>query len=583
MSVTKINIVQARLGHSMQSHCLDELKGTLSLGCPHNQLIKLGKVFYGYSWSSDCSYIEKDCTMDVPKEDIICLTTTNCTIKVVEYPLILQDCWNLVASYVQAEFECIAEYSLQNVCQAQDTTLSYGFISSPTYPQGFQSNLNCPCALFASPGHAIVLEVIDFRLPSCAEAGLILWMGSDYQTKCLTQDPLTVVGNVQQNVTLRFYTLNNMKHGGFLIKYSVLPVSNNATVRLQCYTAPSNQQQKMTIPPPTVIPPFPFGAKTDDDSIEQDAMNIIIDDLNSNGNSYKPATHPTDLSKRFTISNDPPPILGTLQEHRQNTKQFIVLDLLPNNVRRSNITLIVICAVAAVIFLLIMINALIWFIFSLRPQCKSTMSFQHLAYPGGDLSHHHQRGTKELSITDSTTAVLNPNRLHDYPDDASSLSRLNLTNYLRKHNFPPPQPSVNAPPYRPMFTSQNKNDSSPDLHSESELTEFGGGISPPRRLNKKSGITSNRLKAIRSLVLRGHKTLPNDNTSRLDSTISDYHLRSVSQVPGDSVVKPNYEEQEDCVELRSESSHLSNIRNNNRLKAAKKKESPRQINSWDDI
>ena len=97
------------LGHAKQSHCLDEVKsGTLSLGCPHNQLIKLGRVFYGYSWSNDCSFIDKDCTMDVPREDIICLTTTNCTIRVVEQPLILQDCWNLAATYVQAEYECIA-------------------------------------------------------------------------------------------------------------------------------------------------------------------------------------------------------------------------------------------------------------------------------------------------------------------------------------------------------------------------------------------------------------------------------------------------------------------------------------------
>jgi hypothetical protein len=44
------------------------------------------------------------------------------------------------------------------------------------------------------------------------------------------------------------------------------------------------------------------------------------------------------------------------------------LDLFPNSnsLGHSNMTLVVICIVAAVIFLLIMINALIWFIFSLR-------------------------------------------------------------------------------------------------------------------------------------------------------------------------------------------------------------------------
>lgn len=78
------------------------------LECPSNQLIKLGRIIYGYSWSNDCSYIDKDCTMDVPREDIICLTTSNCTVHVVEHPLILQDCWNLAASYVQAEYECVS-------------------------------------------------------------------------------------------------------------------------------------------------------------------------------------------------------------------------------------------------------------------------------------------------------------------------------------------------------------------------------------------------------------------------------------------------------------------------------------------
>jgi hypothetical protein len=87
---------------------LDQIpSSTLSLGCPTNQLIKLGRIIYGYSWSNDCSYIDKDCTMDIPREDILCLTTTNCTVRVVEHPLILQDCWNLAATYVQAEYECI--------------------------------------------------------------------------------------------------------------------------------------------------------------------------------------------------------------------------------------------------------------------------------------------------------------------------------------------------------------------------------------------------------------------------------------------------------------------------------------------
>lgn len=216
----------------------------------------------------------------------------------------------------------LLEYSLQNVCQPQDTTLTYGFLSTPNYPHGFSSNLNCPCALFASPGHAIVLEVIDFRLPTCAEAGLILWLGQDFQTKCLTQDPLTVVSNVQQNVTLRFYTLAQVKHGGFLIKYSVLPVSNNATIRLQCYLAPAVGRPPVStnLPPPNLSQQSPVQIAN-----TNNGMSVLIDQERRESGSAREeipssslvATHSNDLIKRFPSGHDvAPPILGTLEEDK---------------------------------------------------------------------------------------------------------------------------------------------------------------------------------------------------------------------------------------------------------------------------
>ncbi|CAF0747177.1 unnamed protein product [Adineta ricciae] len=563
-------LVIARIGHSKQSHCLDEIKsGTLALGCPNNQLIKLGRIFYGYSWSNECSFVEKDCTMDVPREDIVCLTTTNCTIRVIEHPLILQDCWNLAASYVQAEYECIAEYSLQNVCQPQDTTLTYGFLSTPNYPHGFSPNLNCPCALFATPGYAIVLEVIDFRLPTCAEAGLILWLGQDFQTKCLTQDPLTVVSNVQQNVTLRFYTLSHMKHGGFLIKYSVLPVSNNATVRLQCYVAPAVSRSPMSTgfpssdlsqQPPLHIP------------VGDNGMNVAIDrESGAEGNDERRrigdempvpsfvATHSNDLIKRFPSGHDDSSsVFGTLEEpkgimslagvNKQQQQQFQGLNqtiykryLFPNSAsfRRSNMTVIVICVVSAVIFLLIMINALIWFIFSLRPsKPKPTPPFRNF-YP-----HAPTLSNQTKTTTSTYPTPIHPRRHHSQTSlrlDDSSL----MSNHLVRQDRILPQAAA-----------------------------------------------TNRLKTLRSLLFRGHKTLgmspmiinrSNSYNRDLDSTLSGYHIRSLSQsVIESQLPKPYYEEQEDCVDLKSECSILTN-RNHGLMNPIKSNPQPRQINSWDDI
>jgi hypothetical protein len=184
--------------------------------------------------------------------------------------------------------------------------------------------------LFASPGHAIVLEVIDFRLPTCAEAGLILWLGDDFQTKCLTQEPLTVVSNIQQNVTLRFYTLAQIKHGGFLIKYSVLPVSNNATVHLQCYVTPAAMTRPV-LSTHSSIPNLSQQTMLSSPNMNNE-MNIAIDQVNSNSidnerrreamNEQEPlssfiVTPANDLIKRFPSGHDfIPPILGTLEENK---------------------------------------------------------------------------------------------------------------------------------------------------------------------------------------------------------------------------------------------------------------------------
>lgn len=106
---------------------------------------------------------------------------------------------------------------------------------------------------------------------------------------------------------------------------------------------------------------------------------------------------------------------------------------------------------------------------------------------------------------------------------------------------------------------------------------------------------SNRLKTLRSLLFRGHKTLgidpimvntppPHRNHNHdLDSTLSGYHLRSISQsVVNCPTPKKRYEEQEDCVELKSECSVLTS---RNYAQAAKPRlnHELKQINSWDDI
>lgn len=392
------------LGYSTQSYCLDELESTsIALECPAQQLIKLGRIIYGYSWSNDCSYIDRDCTMDVPREDILCASTSNCTVHVVDHPLILQDCWNLAASYVQAEYECIAgrseqtarpsserrtsrlDYSIQNICQQQDVIQSHGFLSTPSYPGGFASNLNCPCSLIATPGHSVVLEIVDFRLPTCAEAGLILWFGQDFQTKCLAHNPVILIGHVDQNVTLRFYSLKHISQGGFLMKYAVSPESDNATVRLQCFAATTAPRAGITTKTLPTAPASSFQPEIHPKVLVSDSNDLLrrlqpaasavaaqkvsyvhtsVDLLNCGACSRTRSVWPNNRRRSCTISrrtNDVSSARSDVQPVDASSRVDSLPD--PQPVPRLNMTLIVIFIVAVVVFLIV-INVLIWFICS---------------------------------------------------------------------------------------------------------------------------------------------------------------------------------------------------------------------------
>jgi hypothetical protein len=58
-----------------------------------------------------CQFGPKDCVVDVPFEDLTCLGE-GCSVRIKETPIILQECWNLAATYLQVDFECISSNNL---------------------------------------------------------------------------------------------------------------------------------------------------------------------------------------------------------------------------------------------------------------------------------------------------------------------------------------------------------------------------------------------------------------------------------------------------------------------------------------
>ena len=99
---------------------MSEKSNLLTIVCPANKITRIIKAFYGYSWSGDCHFIEKDCTVDVPNDDLSCVGE-GCSVKIIDSPIILQECWSLMASYIQVDYECIG---------GRDSVLNVDFHSS---------------------------------------------------------------------------------------------------------------------------------------------------------------------------------------------------------------------------------------------------------------------------------------------------------------------------------------------------------------------------------------------------------------------------------------------------------------------
>lgn len=183
-----------------------------------------------------------------------------------------------------------------------------------------------------------------------------------------------------------------------------------------------------------------------------------------------------------------------------------------------------------------------------RPgRSKSTTSFQNLYPPPTTTTAAASTETKTTTSTYPTP--VHPRRQHHYPTQSPSVrldSGSMLFNQVRRANQIMPQTAA-----------------------------------------------SNRLRTFRSLLMRDHKTMGMDSMSNLndhhrhnrdlDSTLSEYQIRSLTQsVLASQLPKSRYEEQEDCVELKSECSVLTN-HNHGLMNRNKSNQIARQINSWDDI
>lgn len=105
------------------------------------------------------------------------------------------------------------------MCNVQESELSIGYIVTPDYPSLLMHDLSCPCTLQAPAGHTVSIEVLDFRLPICSQAGLTVWSDSSTYTHCMTIPTGMLPGSGGQNISMRLHSQNRKYNAGFLLKY----------------------------------------------------------------------------------------------------------------------------------------------------------------------------------------------------------------------------------------------------------------------------------------------------------------------------------------------------------------------------
>lgn len=105
------------------------------------------------------------------------------------------------------------------MCEPQESERSVGYIVTPNYPSLLPNDLSCPCTIQAPQGYTISIEVLDFRLPGCSQAGLTIWSDSSTYTHCLSIASGILPGSDSQNISMRLHSENKKVNAGFLLKY----------------------------------------------------------------------------------------------------------------------------------------------------------------------------------------------------------------------------------------------------------------------------------------------------------------------------------------------------------------------------
>lgn len=218
----------------------------IDIQCPERTMLRIHRVFFGYSPDNHCSYSPGDCTY-TEHENYPCVGKERCSINLPsggfgrKIPSCKQE-----SNYFQVDYECVPAYMTRSICNVEDLRDQSGYLASPGYPNNYPANLDCAARIRVNPNQLVKLFVIDMDLETNVSIECTDYLYARDETRSVTlcarraNEPIPIQWG---ELFIQLVSNGIENHKGFWMYYEADPPLPKPTTPSVQRTTPDTQRE----------------------------------------------------------------------------------------------------------------------------------------------------------------------------------------------------------------------------------------------------------------------------------------------------------------------------------------------------
>uniref|UniRef100_K1R4I8 Cubilin n=2 Tax=Magallana gigas TaxID=29159 RepID=K1R4I8_MAGGI len=265
----------------------------IDIQCPERTMLRIHRVFFGYSPDNHCSYSPGDCTY-TEHENYPCVGKERCSINLPsggfgrKIPSCKQE-----SNYFQVDYECVpvaikqlsqfpsilvtrvphlslqlhlqrpsikhgrhtatdvpkatnSTYMTRSICNVEDLRDQSGYLASPGYPNNYPANLDCAARIRVNPNQSVKLFVIDMDLETNVSIECTDYLYARDETRSVTlcarraNEPIPIQWG---ELFIQLVSNGIENHKGFWMYYEADPPLPKPTTPSVQRTTPDTQRE----------------------------------------------------------------------------------------------------------------------------------------------------------------------------------------------------------------------------------------------------------------------------------------------------------------------------------------------------